>query len=244
MSAEQNETPVVETQTPPAQVEAQADPYAGLSADEREDAEFFDNALKTATPAERVRILRLAREGNKAVAERDKPKPSAEIEKPKAEPDKLTAAEQRIAALEKRLENEDATKKQDRAVHDFNNELDRQLKAAIDEIADDADVQEDIREQAIGAYARNPPTSAKGLEALVSRIIERRAKHIEKTAGDEETRAERRRKYAASKAEDVKATRGTSGKGGSPGKEEKKYTVGDFNSGRMAADVTKQLNGE
>lgn len=241
MSAESNETPEIETQTEAAKVEAQADPYAGLTADEREDAEFFDNALKTATPSERVRILRLAREGNKAVAEREKPKPSAEIEKPKAEPDKLTAAEQRIAALEKRLENEDATRKQDRAVHDFNTELDKQLEAAIVEIAADDEVQEDIREQAIGAYARKPPTSPAELKALINRIIERRAKQIEKHASTK--RPAKDADYVAGKVADAKATRGTSGKGGSPAREEKKYTAKDFNNGTIARDVMKELNG-
>lgn len=220
----------------------QADPYEGLTPEDRAAAEQFDTLIKTASPTERAVILRLAQEGNRAVAERQKAAEAAAEKKLEtavkndAPDDKVAKLEKELAEIRKSMAEKEEAADRAQRVSQFMSTVNDVLDKAPVEIAEDAEIREEITDLAVGRAAKTRPAD---LRKMVQELVDKRVAREKKIA--EEERAGKRREYATRKALDAAATKGDAGRGGAPARTDKKWTAEDFNSGKITDDVIKRF---
>lgn len=215
-------------------VEAPPDPYEGLSAEERAEAQSLDELFKSASPKEKILWNRLAQE---KLAESRKPK-EAEKAAETAAPDKADLALKKLEELEKREQARDAQAQAQ--------ERERRIRATINEaIAADADLASNerlakiVRKAAIGELIESNPRDLKAATAALIKELRDEGSIPQKKV---EQQRNERGEYIREKINDARETRGETRSSATMSVAEAKPTGQDFLSGKLFSRLSEKLS--
>lgn len=224
------------------------DPYADLSEEEREAAQWADESWKKLAPKERTYALRLAIEAEKARLQQpsepkkvkeETPAPARETAKAEGADAPPTWAKGLMGDLEEikkankaRDEKEQREELQRQALEEhrkFNTMLNR-VMAENEDLTDDE--KELLREGFYGEVIKNRPAN---IEKAFRARIERHEKVVEERAN------KHRQGYVRDKLASTKATRGETTPGPAKGSGKEEATVEDLNDGTLLERLKRKF---